>query len=149
MWKQTTLMRAHARSASPACSSASLPRRPVAPSIAGKGTVRPHRPIQESCMSTTDTAADATILVDRRLEGDASVGCVLLTGSERAFAAGADIKEMAEATYMDMYLPDWFAGWDAVANFRKPIVAAVAGYALGGGCELAMMCDVLIAADTA
>src|SRR5690348_17281624 len=125
MWKQTTLMRAHARSASPACSSASLPRRPVAPSIAGKGTVRPHRPSQESCMSTTDTAADATTLVDRRddgvavitlnrpkalnalnlqvmrevaaalaeLEGDASVGCVLLTGSGRAFAAGADIKE--------------------------------------------------------
>jgi enoyl-CoA hydratase len=132
-------------------------------------------------MSTTDTAADATILVDRRddgvavitlnrpkalnalnlqvmrevaaalgeLEGDPGVGCVLLTGSERAFAAGADIKEMADASYMDMYLPDWFAGWDAVANFRKPIVAAVAGYALGGGCELAMMCDVLIAADTA
>lgn len=83
------------------------------------------------------------------LERDAAVGCVLLTGSERAFAAGADIKEMAEAGYMDMYLPDWFAGWDAVASFRKPLVAAVAGYALGGGCELAMMCDVLIAADTA
>lgn len=83
------------------------------------------------------------------LDADPEVGCALLTGSERAFAAGADIKEMAEATYMDMYSTDWFAGWDAVASFRKPIVAAVAGYALGGGCELAMMCDVLIAADTA
>ncbi|WP_354697502.1 putative enoyl-CoA hydratase echA8 [Paraconexibacter sp. AEG42_29] len=83
------------------------------------------------------------------LEADPAIGCVLLTGSERAFAAGADIKEMAQASYMDMYMPDWFAGWDAVANFRKPLVAAVAGYALGGGCELAMMCDVLIAADTA
>lgn len=83
------------------------------------------------------------------LEADPAVGCVVLTGSARAFAAGADIKEMADASYIDMYLPDWFGGWDAVATFRKPIVAAVAGYALGGGCELAMMCDVLLAADTA
>ena len=85
----------------------------------------------------------------RELDGDAAIGCVVLTGSEKAFAAGADIKEMAPKGYPEMYLEDWFAGWDAVAAFRKPLIAAVAGFALGGGCELAMMCDFIIAADNA
>ncbi|WP_227984059.1 enoyl-CoA hydratase [Nocardia spumae] len=83
------------------------------------------------------------------LEADAGIGAVVLTGSEKAFAAGADIKEMQSKSYMDMFLTDHFQGWDRLGAFRKPIVAAVAGYALGGGCELAMMCDILIAADTA
>jgi enoyl-CoA hydratase len=83
------------------------------------------------------------------LDVDASVGCIVLTGSERAFAAGADIKEMAEQSYMDMYGADFFAGWDAIGSVRTPIIAAVAGFALGGGCELAMMCDFILAADTA
>ena len=83
------------------------------------------------------------------LDRDPGVGAIVLTGSERAFAAGADIKEMAEQSYMEMYGADWFAGWDAIGAVRTPIVAAVAGYALGGGCELAMMADVLLAADTA
>jgi len=83
-------------------------------------------------------------------EADPTVGCIVLTGSERAFAAGADIKEMATATYMDVYLADFITkGWERVTTCRKPIVAAVAGFALGGGCELAMMCDFIIAADTA
>jgi enoyl-CoA hydratase len=83
------------------------------------------------------------------LERDAAIGCVVLTGSDKAFAAGADIKEMASRGYLDMYDEDFFAGWDAVSEFRKPLIAAVSGYALGGGCELAMMCDFIIASDTA
>ena len=82
-------------------------------------------------------------------DADPDVGCLLLTGSEKAFAAGADIKEMASASGMDMFLGDAFAGWDALRRVRKPIIAAVSGFALGGGCELAMMCDMIIASDTA
>jgi len=84
-----------------------------------------------------------------RLDGQPETGCIVLTGNERAFAAGADIKEMQEQSYSDMYLADWFGGWDALSRVRTPLLAAVAGFALGGGCELAMMCDVIIAADTA
>jgi enoyl-CoA hydratase len=83
------------------------------------------------------------------LEADVAIGCIVVTGSERAFAAGADIKEMADKSYADVAGADLFAGWDRLARFRKPIVAAVSGFALGGGCELAMMCDLIIAADTA
>ncbi|MCM0019892.1 MAG: enoyl-CoA hydratase [Tagaea sp.] len=83
-------------------------------------------------------------------EADPAIGCVVLTGSERAFAAGADIKEMASKTYMDVYLTDFITqGWERVTTCRKPIVAAVSGFALGGGCEMAMMCDFILAADTA
>ncbi|MNH92458.1 putative enoyl-CoA hydratase echA8 [compost metagenome] len=80
---------------------------------------------------------------------DESVAVVVLTGSEKAFAAGADIKEMQSLDFVDAYLGDFISGWDAVASFRKPLIAAVSGFALGGGCELAMMCDFIIASDTA
>ena len=83
-------------------------------------------------------------------EADSNIGAVVLTGSDKAFAAGADIKEMQSRTYMDVYLSDFITnGWERVSTCRKPIVAAVAGFALGGGCEVAMMCDFIIAADTA
>lgn len=85
----------------------------------------------------------------RQLDDDPGIGAILITGSERAFAAGADIKEMASKSYMEMYATDWFGGWDALADVRTPMIAAVAGYALGGGCELAMICDFILAADTA
>ncbi|WP_019933043.1 enoyl-CoA hydratase [Nocardia sp. BMG111209] len=99
-------------------------------------------------------ALNSQVLIDisaalDELESDAGIGAVVLTGSEKAFAAGADIKEMQSKSYMDMFLADQFAGWERFSAFRKPIIAAVAGFALGGGCELAMMCDILFAADTA
>ncbi|GHA51145.1 enoyl-CoA hydratase [Amylibacter ulvae] len=83
------------------------------------------------------------------LDRDPSVGCFVLTGNEKAFAAGADIKEMGSKTYMDVFTNDLFADWDKFAAMRTPKIAAVAGYALGGGCELAMMCDMIFAAESA
>jgi enoyl-CoA hydratase len=82
-------------------------------------------------------------------EADEGIGAIVITGSERAFAAGADIKQMATKTYMDAFMADFITPWHRLANARKPTIAAVAGFALGGGCELAMMCDIMIAADNA
>ena len=82
-------------------------------------------------------------------EADDGIGCIVITGSEKAFAAGADIKEMQAKTFMEAYKEDFTGAWERVVRCRKPMIAAVAGYALGGGCELAMMCDFIIAADTA
>jgi enoyl-CoA hydratase len=82
-------------------------------------------------------------------EVDDGIGCIVITGNEKAFAAGADIKEMQAKTYMSAFKEDFITRWYRVANLRKPTIAAVAGFALGGGCELAMMCDIIVAADTA
>ena len=82
-------------------------------------------------------------------DADPEIGCMILTGSEKAFAAGADIKEMAPQSYPDTYLNDLITPWDRIGQKRKPLIAAVAGFALGGGCEVAMMCDFIIAADNA
>lgn len=85
----------------------------------------------------------------RELDEDPDIGAIVITGSDRAFAAGADIKEMSSKSFSDMYTGDWFGGWDALATLRTPTIAAVAGHALGGGCELAMICDFILAADNA
>jgi enoyl-CoA hydratase len=83
------------------------------------------------------------------LDSDREVGCFVVTGTDRVFSAGADVKEMVNKSYMDMFHEDFFAGWDGFAALRTPKIAAVSGYALGGGCELAMMCDMIFAAKTA
>ena len=86
----------------------------------------------------------------RKFEADANVGCMVITGSEKAFAAGADIKEMSSKDYIEVFKEDFItANWEEVSRTRKPVIAAVAGYALGGGCELALMCDFIIAGDNA
>jgi enoyl-CoA hydratase len=111
------------------------------------GVIRLNRPkalnaLNDALIAELNAALDA-------FEADDAIGCILITGSEKAFAAGADIKQMAEAQFSDYYARDPFSNLDRVPRCRKPLIAAVAGYALGGGCELAMMCDIIIAADTA
>ncbi|WP_269715084.1 enoyl-CoA hydratase [Caulobacter sp. NIBR2454] len=114
----------------------------------GVALIRLNRPDALNALNTALLAELGQALA--AAEADEAVGCVVLTGSAKAFAAGADIKEMAGQSYADMFKADFFtAGANAIERFRKPIIAAVSGYALGGGCELAMMCDFIIAADSA
>ena len=109
--------------------------------------VRIDRPKVLNALNTTVMAE--LVALASAADADPAVRAIVLTGSERAFAAGADIAEMADKTYADTYGTDLFAGWDRFAATRKPVIAAVAGYALGGGCEVVMMCDIVIAAETA
>jgi enoyl-CoA hydratase len=111
------------------------------------GLIRLNRPQALNALNSA-LKAEIAAAIDG-FEADAAIGCMVVTGSDKAFAAGADIKEMANKSYMDAFLGDFAAAWDRAARARKPIVAAVAGFALGGGCELAMQCDVIIAADNA
>jgi enoyl-CoA hydratase len=111
------------------------------------GLIRLNRPQALNALNSALNTELARAIAD--FDADAGIGCMLLTGSEKAFAAGADIKEMADKSAGDVFLGDFAGGWHAAANARKPIVAAVAGFALGGGCELAMQCDLIIAADNA
>ena len=111
------------------------------------GIIRLNRPNALNALNRA-LIAELTQAIDS-FDKDDNIGCLLITGSDKAFAAGADIKEMADKTFIQAYGSNFAADWDRAAHARKPIVAAVAGFALGGGCELAMHCDIIIAADTA
>ena len=112
------------------------------------GTIRLNRPDALNALSSQLLGELADAL--KAMDANDDVRCIIITGSEKAFAAGADIKEMSEKSFVDMFTLDFFASEaEAVSRTRKPIIAAVAGYALGGGCELAMMCDFIIAGDNA
>jgi enoyl-CoA hydratase len=110
--------------------------------------IRLNRPDQMNAINATLMAELAQALA--AADANDKIRCIVITGSDKAFAAGADVREMAEASFVDVFAGDLFGpDIEAVQRIRKPIIAAVAGYALGGGCELAMMCDIIIAADTA
>jgi enoyl-CoA hydratase len=111
------------------------------------GIVRLNRPQALNALNVT--LMDELLGAVEAFDADAGVGCILITGSDKAFAAGADIKEMADKTYIDIFRADYTADYERLTRVRKPVIAAVAGFTLGGGCELAMMCDFIIAADTA
>jgi enoyl-CoA hydratase len=111
------------------------------------GIIRLNRPQALNALNKA-LIAELTQAIET-FDADEKIGCMLITGNDKAFAAGADIKEMADKPFIDAYLGDFVSNWNVAARARKPIVAAVAGFALGGGCELAMQCDIVIAADTA
>jgi enoyl-CoA hydratase len=113
----------------------------------GVGLITINRPQALNALNSTVVAEINTALDG--FEKDPAIGCIVITGSEKAFAAGADIKEMQDLSFPQTYIDDFITAWDRVAGRRKPIIAAVSGFALGGGCELAMMCDFIIASDTA
>jgi enoyl-CoA hydratase len=113
----------------------------------GVGLIRLNRPQALNALNAALIAELGQALA--QFDQDQKIGAIVITGSEKAFAAGADIKEMASKSFMEAYLGDFLASWDKVASQRKPVIAAVAGFALGGGCELALMCDFIIAAETA
>ncbi|MCQ9344137.1 enoyl-CoA hydratase [Corynebacterium kozikiae] len=111
------------------------------------GIITLNRP--KALNALNEAIMNEVVQAGRAFDADPGIGCIILTGSEKAFAAGADIKEMASKSATDMFVSDWFAKWDEFTRLRTPVIAAVSGYALGGGCELAMMCDFIIAADNA
>ena len=119
----------------------------IVESHGGVGLIRLNRP--QALNALNSALIDELNAALEGFEKDSAVGAIVITGSEKAFAAGADIKEMQDKTFADVFLGGFIARWENVTRARKPIIAAVGGFALGGGCELAMMCDFIIAADTA
>jgi enoyl-CoA hydratase len=111
------------------------------------GIIRLNRPQALNALNTK-LKAELSAAIDA-YEADANIGCIVITGSDKAFAAGADIKEMVDKSFIDVFMGNFAGTWDRASHARKPLVAAVAGFALGGGCELAMQCDLIIAADNA
>ncbi|MFQ4147131.1 enoyl-CoA hydratase [Arthrobacter sp. LAPM80] len=111
------------------------------------GLITLNRP--EALNALSDAMGREILAAAQAFDADLGIGAIVITGSSRAFAAGADIKEMADKSSVDMYLANWFSAWDELARVRTPMIAAVAGHALGGGCELAMIADFIIAADNA
>ncbi|HUI95674.1 MAG TPA: enoyl-CoA hydratase [Xanthobacteraceae bacterium] len=111
------------------------------------GIVRLNRPAALNALNHA-LMRELTAAIDA-FEADPHIACIVIAGSDKAFAAGADIKQMAQKSFIDVFMEDFAAAWDRVARARKPVIAAVAGFALGGGCELAMQCDLIIAADNA
>src|ERR1700704_6266718 len=111
------------------------------------GVIRLNRP--QALNALNGTIKNELLAAAEAFDADAAIGCIVIVGSDKAFAAGADIKEMSEQSYIDIFSADYAADYERLTRLRKPIVAAVAGFALGGGCELAMMCDIIIAADSA
>ncbi|QBR03176.1 enoyl-CoA hydratase [Paraburkholderia pallida] len=126
-----------------------MEEQPVLTGVEGRvGTITLNRPKQLNALD--DALMDALGEALLRFDADESIGAIIIGGSEKAFAAGADIAAMARWSYMDVYRRDFITrNWDTVRRVRKPVIAAVAGYAMGGGCELALACDIVIAADTA
>lgn len=115
--------------------------------VEGVGLVRLNQP--RTFNSLTGPLMDELMTALEMLDADDTIGCLVITGSKRAFAAGADIQEMAQATPVEMIQKDFIARWERLRAVRKPVIAAVSGYALGGGCELALACDMIVASETA
>src|SRR6516164_4605162 len=111
------------------------------------GLIRLNRPQALNALSAT--LREELLAAAERFDADSAIGCIVITGSEKAFAAGADIKEMVDKSYIDVFARNFAAEYERLTRLRKPLIAAVAGFALGGGCEVAMMCDMIIAADNA
>ncbi|WP_461665513.1 enoyl-CoA hydratase [Gordonia sputi] len=119
----------------------------IVTSADGVGVITLNRPKALNALNTT--LMNEVVSAAEQFDADPEIGAIVITGSERAFAAGADIKEMADKTFSEVVSESFFGAWDNLSRLRTPTIAAVTGYALGGGCELAMLCDILIAGDNA
>lgn len=147
MDKKSQTQTKHAESTSSDAPSSNTPEMIVVERRERVGLIILNRP--KSLNALNRQLAEETLATLRELDADPSIGAIVITGNPRAFAAGADIEEMAEKSFTDFYMDDFLSPWDQVRQISKPIIAAVGGFALGGGCELALLCDFIIASDDA